>query len=157
MTRPTLSNCQYALGFIESAHAGQLYGDQPYYTHPVAVANNLINASVYEYIAALLHDVIEDTAFTEANLRELFGDIVVDMVVLLTKDGTLNYRENIQRIIDSGNIGAMKVKLSDNEINITGDKSKMDPNRAQKLNTRYAMSIDMLEAALNELYNVPAA
>jgi hypothetical protein len=45
----------------------------------------------------------------------------------------------------------MKVKLSDNEINITGDKGNMDPVRAQKLNTRYAMSIDMLEAAIYDM------
>jgi (p)ppGpp synthase/HD superfamily hydrolase len=153
MTNTTSSNCQYALGFITSAHSGQMYGDQPYYTHPVAVANNLTNATEYEYIAALLHDVIEDTEFTEGNLRELFGDIIVDMVVLLTKDDTLGYWENIQRIIDSGNLSAMKVKLSDNEINISGDKSKMDPFRAVRLNTRYAMSIEMLETALKDAKN----
>jgi (p)ppGpp synthase/HD superfamily hydrolase len=139
---------EYAIGFITSAHEGQWYGDQPYFTHPIAVANNLVNPTAHEYIAALLHDVIEDTEFTETKLREVFGDVIVDMVILLTKDDTLDYRENIQRIIDSGNLGAMKVKLSDNEINITGDKGKMKPDRAEKLNTRYAMSIDMLEAAI---------
>jgi (p)ppGpp synthase/HD superfamily hydrolase len=143
---------EYAIGFITSAHEGQMYGGQPYFTHPVAVANNLPNdATERAYIAALLHDVIEDTEFTEADLRKLFGDVIVDIVVLLTKDDTLSYRENIQRIIDSRNLSAMKVKLSDNEINITGDKGNMDPVRAQKLNTRYAMSIDMLEAAIYDM------
>jgi (p)ppGpp synthase/HD superfamily hydrolase len=152
MTNTVSITREYAIGFITSAHEGQMYGGQPYFTHPVAVANNLPNSATNgEYITALLHDVIEDTEFTEANLRELFGNIITDMVVLLTKDDSLDYRANIQRIIDSRNVGAMKVKLSDNEINITGDKGNMDPVRAQKLNTRYAMSIDMLEAAIYDM------
>ena len=144
---------QFARGFIETAHAGQLYGDEPYFHHPISVATNLVKPTVHEYIAALLHDVLEDTEFTEEKLRELFGDIIVDMVVLLTKVDLLTYRENIQRIIDSENVGAMKVKLSDNLINSWGDKGGMAPARAEKLNTRYAMSIKMLEAALEEVYD----
>jgi guanosine-3',5'-bis(diphosphate) 3'-pyrophosphohydrolase len=136
------------VSFIATAHAGQLYGKMPYMFHPMEVAAKVEYASVDEYLAALLHDVIEDTEFTEAALRERFSDAVVDMVVLLTKDDTLDYRANIQRIIDSKNIGAMKVKLADNKVNLKGDKSDMSPERATKLNTRYEMSIAMLSQPL---------
>lgn len=145
---------KYALGFIETAHAGQLYGNEPYFHHPISVATNLVEPTAHEYIAALLHDVLEDTSFTEETLRKMFGDIVVDMVVLLTKDETITYQQNIQRIIDSENVGAMKVKLSDNLINSWGDKGHMTAERREKLDTRYAMSIEMLEAALEEVYDV---
>lgn len=136
------------ISFIAIAHQGQLYGKMPYMFHPMEVAAKVDNATVDEYLAGLLHDVIEDTVFNEEALRERFSDAVVDMVVLLTKDETLDYRGNIQRIIDSKNIGAMKVKLSDNKVNLNGDKSNMSLERALKLNTRYEMSIDMLTKAL---------
>lgn len=141
------------ISFIDTAHEGQLYGDRPYVVHPIEVAAAVENPTVEEYCAALLHDVIEDTEFDEAALRLRYSDEIVDMVVLLTKDETLDYRDNIQRIIDSGNVGAMKVKLADNRVNRGGDKSKMDPRRAEKLNTRYDMSIEMLQAALMEHNN----
>lgn len=138
------------VSFISIAHRDQMYGDMPYMFHPMEVAQTVRAASVNEYLAALLHDVIEDTEFDEAALRSRYDDAVVDMVVLCSKDNTLDYRGNIQRIIDSGNIGAMKVKLADNRVNRSGDKSHMEDKRIAKLNDRYDMSIEMLEAALTE-------
>lgn len=148
------------IAFIQEAHAGQKYGNMPYFFHPIEVAQvaadmvsrqNLVESSTFMLnvvLAALMHDVIEDTPYTADHLRERFGDTVVDAVVLLTKDETLNYRANIQRIIDSTDIIAMIVKLADNKVNRDGDKSAMDPARAEKLNTRYDMSIEMLSQDL---------
>jgi (p)ppGpp synthase/HD superfamily hydrolase len=136
---------QNTVTFMKTAHLGQKYGDLPYYTHPIEVAM-YCNTPVQK-IAGLLHDVLEDTAWTEVQLREIFDDEVVDIVVLLTKDKTLTYRQNIQRIIDSGNVDAMTVKLADNTVNFNGDKSQMNPQRAAKLMDRYAMSMEMLTKA----------
>ena len=137
------------IAFIKVAHDGQHYGDLPYFTHPIEVA--MYCGTHIQKMAGLLHDVIEDTAFTETDLREIFGDIIVDIVVLLTKDETIGYRENIQRIIDSGNRDAMVVKLSDNTVNHSGDKSHMKTDRAKKLMDRYEMSIEMLSLAISQL------
>jgi guanosine-3',5'-bis(diphosphate) 3'-pyrophosphohydrolase len=147
-----------AIAFIQEAHAGQKYGSMPYFFHPIevgAVAWTYATSLSYTpqqleiiILAAFLHDIIEDTDYTEADLRERFGDDVVDAVVLLSKDSTLDYQGNIQRIIDSENIVAMIVKLADNRVNRSGNKSHMDPTRATKLNDRYDMSIDMLVDAL---------
>ena len=129
----------------------------PYFFHPIEVANEVatyIERTAIDYqlynaiIVALLHDVIEDTEYTEANLRERFDDSSVDAVVLLSKVPTLDYRTNIQRIIDSNNITSMFVKLADNRVNRRGDKSHMSQERAAKLNARYDMSINMLVDAL---------
>lgn len=149
------------VAFIQEAHAGQKYGNMPYFFHPIEVAemaqaivmhsnHRLADLLQLDNIvtAALLHDVIEDTKYTAVDLRERFTLESIDMVVLLTKDDSLDYRANIQRIIDSGNRGAMIVKLADNRVNRGGDKSAMDSARAEKLNARYDMSIAMLEAAL---------
>lgn len=136
------------VAFISQAHSGQKYGNMPYMFHPMEVAAAIENATTNEYLAGLLHDVLEDTEYTENDLRERYADEVVDMVVLLSKDDSLDYRGNIQRIIDSGNRGAMKVKLADNRVNRGGDKSAMSAERAAKLNNRYDMSIEMLTKAL---------
>ena len=136
--------------FIRSAHKGQKYGTQEYWTHPVAVANTIDNPTFDEYLAALLHDVIEDTQYTATDLRTMFSNEVVVMVELLTSSPTNTYRENIEKIINSNNRGAMKVKLADNLVNFGGDKSNMKPERRERLTKKYTMSINMLKDALGE-------
>lgn len=153
--------------FIQEAHAGQKYGNMPYWFHPLEVMamareifhyadkpkmsfgdQEFIRQTIEE--SALLHDVIEDTDYTADDLMERFAHQSVYSTTLLTKDASLDYEQNIQRIIDSGDIPAMFTKLADNLVNRNGDKSQMEPIRAAMLNTRYAMSINMLMDALEE-------
>jgi (p)ppGpp synthase/HD superfamily hydrolase len=152
------------VAFIQEAHQGQTYDNMPYFFHPVEVAQeveNVITAMVVTSmpvaritlaasatLVALLHDVVEDTNYTEADLRERFADDIVDAVMLLTLKEGKDYRDNIQRIVDSGNILAMVVKLADNRVNRRGDKASFSPAKAKKLNDRYDMSMEMLTAAL---------
>jgi (p)ppGpp synthase/HD superfamily hydrolase len=137
--------------FIQLAHEGQLYGELPYFLHPIKVANNLSNATENEYLAALLHDVVEDTHHTIDNIYSGWSSEVADIVALLTKDNALSYEDNISRIIDSGNVSAMRVKLSDNQVNQSGDKSAMKPERAERLIKKYEISINRLLTAINEV------
>jgi (p)ppGpp synthase/HD superfamily hydrolase len=134
--------------FIQVAHEGQLYGELPYFLHPIKVANNILNATENEYIAALLHDVVEDTSYTLSYIAGRWNTEVADIVALLTKDNSLSYEDNISRIIDSGNVSAMLVKYSDNLINQRGDKSAMKPERAARLNKKYEISSNRLFIAL---------
>jgi len=158
------------LEFIKKAHAGQYYGSQPYFNHPVEVMHkvdalcsnvnnpelNSSHVTINDWFkmrkvmmqVALLHDVIEDTIYTADTLRLKFSSDVVTAVELLTKDVMLSYRSNIQRIIDSANIIAMFVKLADNLVNRSNDKTKFSLDKAMSLNARYDMSIDMLKSAL---------
>jgi len=152
------------VAFIQEAHQGQKYDDMPYFMHPVEVAqevNHLILKSgqgtkltaaeqINLTLAALLHDVVEDTAYTRNDLTQRYSDEVVEMVMLLTLKTSDDYHVNIQRIIDSDNTGAMMVKLADNIVNRRGDKSKMPGNRAERLNRRYDKSIRMLTKALEK-------
>lgn len=140
--------------FIMSAHRGQWYGNQPYWTHPFDVAafgQELFGEEFDEdsTLAALLHDVIEDTDHTRKTLSDIgYTDIVLDCVELVTKDSTLSYLENIQKIIDSGNRRAMMVKFADNYKNFTGDKSDWEPKRREKAQKKYMKSMLMLAEAL---------
>ena len=61
---------------------------EPYIYHPIAVAQVVaqeINLGVTSMIAALLHDVVEDTDFTLKDIRGLFGEDVAKIVDGLTK------------------------------------------------------------------------
>jgi guanosine-3',5'-bis(diphosphate) 3'-pyrophosphohydrolase len=80
-----------ALTVATTAHAAidqrRKYDGAPYIGHPVMVAKIalLAGASPDMVAAALLHDVVEDTQVTEADLRALFPDTVVDLVIELTE------------------------------------------------------------------------
>lgn len=143
-----------AFEFCVVAHREQRYGARPYYTHPLEVAETVANgpfatqATEDEIIAALLHDVVEDTDFDLTDISERFGDNVAQIVELVTKDRSLSYEGNILRIISSGNRSAMKVKWADNMANMTGDKSDMDAERRERLNAKYAKSFSTLSAVL---------
>ncbi|MCC7435459.1 MAG: bifunctional (p)ppGpp synthetase/guanosine-3',5'-bis(diphosphate) 3'-pyrophosphohydrolase [Methanoregulaceae archaeon] len=84
-----LQRVRYAFYVAEQAHAGQLRASgQPYITHPLAVAKILADLQVDDdtIVAALLHDVLEDTATqTRESIAEVFGDDVVDLVEGVTK------------------------------------------------------------------------
>jgi (p)ppGpp synthase/HD superfamily hydrolase len=135
------------LSLIKKAHAGQMYGTDPYWTHPLAVAEKgkeLFGSKFTEsaYLAALLHDVVEDTDLSLFDLQKLgYSSQVLDTVKLLTKDKSLDYEGNIRRIIQSRNKLAMMVKFADNFINYTGDKSHWDAKRAAKSQAKYLKSM----------------
>lgn len=78
-----------ALEFATVAHAGQLrrYSLEPYIVHPVAVARlvQTVDHTDAMVVAALLHDVIEDTDTTDADIRSKFGSEVLDLVMQLTR------------------------------------------------------------------------
>lgn len=141
-----------AILFAESAHAGQFYGDLPYISHLLDVLDRTskIIDDVDTKVAAVLHDVVEDTRCSLGQVRENFGDKVADIVALVTKDETLSYEENIRRIVSSGNVGAIIVKYCDNRANGNGDKSHMSDKRRIKLETRYENARAVLETALDE-------
>jgi len=74
--------------FSEAAHRGQTrLSGEPYITHPLAVAGALAewHMDAQALIAALLHDVMEDTAVTKAEIAERFGKPVAELVDGLSK------------------------------------------------------------------------
>lgn len=88
-----------ALAVATAAHAGQIRngsGGLPYIEHPKAVAERLAGAGYGpEALAAgLLHDVVEDSELTVAELRERFGEPVAGLVATLSDDESIEpYRE----------------------------------------------------------------
>lgn len=66
---------------------------RPYINHCVQVAEMLARVAHVDDVVllagALLHDVVEDTAATEADVRAAFGDAVADLVMEVTDDKAL--------------------------------------------------------------------
>ena len=84
--------------FSAKVHQGQtrLSGD-PYMTHPMEVAYILtrLKMDVPTVVTGLLHDTIEDTLTTDAEIKSLFGGEVCQMVDGVTKIGKYVFRRGI--------------------------------------------------------------
>src|SRR6185295_13173069 len=84
-----------ALEFASLKHRDQRRKDadaSPYINHPIALANTLAGEGVMDDVvlaAAILHDTLEDTQTTPAELREHFGERIADIVAEVTDDKTL--------------------------------------------------------------------
>jgi GTP pyrophosphokinase/guanosine-3',5'-bis(diphosphate) 3'-pyrophosphohydrolase len=77
-----------AYRFSEEAHEGQKrLSGEPYITHPLAVAGTLTEwrMDAQAIIAALLHDVMEDTVVSKTEISERFGKQVAELVDGLSK------------------------------------------------------------------------
>ena len=77
-----------AYDYAEKAHANQKRASgEPYFIHPCAVADILIDLGLdaATIVAALLHDVIEDTDSTAEDIKAEFGDEVLGLVSSVTK------------------------------------------------------------------------
>ena len=90
-----------AIEFSRVAHAGQLrQSGDPYVTHPIAVARILttLHIDVQAIVAALLHDVVEDTEITSEDIATKFGKPVAELVDGLSKLDRLQFetREDAQ-------------------------------------------------------------
>ncbi|MCX6758476.1 MAG: HD domain-containing protein [Candidatus Nealsonbacteria bacterium] len=96
----------------------------PYIFHPMAVAQKLACAGISDettIAAALVHDVFEDTDYSEEKLREELGEEVVGIVKTLTSDNGLPWAEkkkNYAKNIRNGSLGVKLVAIADRIVNI---------------------------------------
>ncbi|MFC6337568.1 HD domain-containing protein [Pseudomonas karstica] len=115
--------------FASQAHIGQKMkgSDLPYITHVAMVANERIFADHKESVGfleialptALLHDVLEDTSVTQAELAAVFGAQVASNVASLSKNMIVPFSEDryLQGIADHSREAAA-VKLCDRITNL---------------------------------------
>ena len=87
-----IERIETAYRFGEAAHAGQTRSSgEPYISHPLAVATILADWRLdpQALMAALLHDVMEDTAIGKEEIAERFGKITAELVDSVSKIGRL--------------------------------------------------------------------
>ncbi|WP_438855594.1 RelA/SpoT family protein [Agromyces sp. M3QZ16-3] len=118
-----LSVIERAYTVAERAHEGQKRrSGEPYITHPIAVAQILADLGIGSkaVAAALLHDTVEDTAYTLDQLRADFGDEIAMLVDGVTKLDKVKYGDSTQAetvrkmiVAMSKDIRVLIIKLAD--------------------------------------------
>ncbi len=86
--------------FAAKLHAGQYrISEEPYIVHPVEVAKILTDLMMDKdtIIAALLHDIIEDTGTSPETIKEHFGEDVLNLVQGVTKLGKYQFKSKEER------------------------------------------------------------
>ena len=133
-----------AMKLCFAAHKDQVdKSGLPYVFHPFHLAEQMTDELIT--VAALLHDVVEDTPYTFTDLREMgFPEEVLDALRLLTHDDGTPYLEYVARLKD--NPIARAVKLADLRHN--SDLTRLDyvDDRALKRAAKYRKAIELLEA-----------
>lgn len=114
-----LDMIQKAFDFANEAHKGvRRRSGEPYILHPIAVAKIVVSNIGLGYksiVAALLHDVVEDTAYTIDDVRSLFGDKVATLVEGMTKIKTVldNEDKAQQKSMQAENFKRILLTLND--------------------------------------------
>ena len=133
---------EHAYEIAAEQHSGQLRksGD-PYITHPLAVATILAELGMnHETLcAALLHDTIEDTEYSLAELRREFGDEIAELVDGVTKLDKVKYgdaaqAETVRKMVVamSRDIRVLVIKLADRLHNMRTLRYLPRPKQEQK-------------------------
>ena len=135
--------------FADTAHKGQVRkSGEPYINHPLATAH-ILSSMRFELniiLAALLHDVPEDTQVTLEEIEKNFGNDVASMVKGITKLGKLKYRgveryiENLRKmfVAMAEDIRVMIIKFADRIHNLSTLES-LPPKK------RYRIALESLE------------
>ncbi|MCI8648945.1 MAG: bifunctional (p)ppGpp synthetase/guanosine-3',5'-bis(diphosphate) 3'-pyrophosphohydrolase [Anaerotruncus sp.] len=120
-----MQRIQAAYDLAEGAHNGQKrVSGEPYITHPVVVASILVNLGMDSecVVAALLHDVVEDTEIPLETIEKQFGSDVALLVNGVTKLGKINYTsreeqqaENVRKMLlaMAQDVRVIIIKLAD--------------------------------------------
>jgi GTP pyrophosphokinase len=137
-----IAQVKKAFQFSDAAHLGQYrHSGEPYITHPVAVAELCATwrLDAPSIMAALMHDVIEDTGCTKADLVEKFGNKVAELVEGLTKLDKLEFQSHAEAQAESfrkmfmamaRDVRVILVKLADRTHNMrTLDAVPMEKRR----------------------------
>jgi len=137
-----LATLERAIEIAVEAHKGQKdKAGMPYVLHPLRLMFKM--ESNNEKIAALLHDVVEDSDWTLDDLKkEGFNSDVIEAVSLLTRDEKDSYDEFIQKAVS--NPISKNVKIADINDNL-------DLNRIDKISDKDYIRIKKYHRVLKSI------
>ncbi len=153
LSREHIDLIKRAYYYAEQAHYGQTRRTgEPYVTHPLSVASILVKMRMdpQSIMAALLHDVIEDTGVTKQDIRAQFGEEVANLVDGVSKLTHVEFdsaeqkqAENFQKmaLAMAKDIRVILVKLAD---------------RLHNMRTLSALSREAVKRIANETLDIYA-
>lgn len=130
-----IQKIDHAINLIRKYHAKQKRkSGEAFYLHPLAVTKILLQFTSDEdaLLAALLHDIVEDTPMSLSKIEAIFNPTVAKLVDGLTKFDqsrkklNLSEHENIQKLIEQVDKRVLMIKIADrihNMYTITGHSS----------------------------------
>jgi len=155
-----------ACRFASQAHAGQRDESDggPYIRHPLAVARLVYEAGYSDDVvaAALLHDTVEDTEVTEAQIRARFGAHVADLVAAATEPAEIEpyeaRKEAHRRQVVAAGHEAEAIFAADKVINAANLRAAIAEHGSSELRKHlsrplekkiehYRATLELLEAA----------
>ena len=95
-----IAELEKAFEFAKKLHDGQFrISEEPYIIHPMEVVKILISlrADKHTLMAGFLHDILEDTDTKPEEIKELFGEDVLNLVQGVTKLGKLQFKSKEER------------------------------------------------------------
>jgi GTP pyrophosphokinase len=104
LPNPDIGLLRKAYEFAARSHGEQKrHSGEPYITHPIEVATIVagLNVDMASIIAAILHDVVEDTDISLSVIEKEFGKTIADLVDGLTKIGKIEFRSNQERLAEN--------------------------------------------------------
>ena len=131
--------------FSMKAHGSQTRASgDPYYSHPIEVAGILTDLHLDDetIVTAILHDTIEDTLATPAEIKKLFGKNVARLVDGVTKLSKIEAQSESQRAAEnlrkfllamSDDIRVLLVKLADRLHNMRTLHHLKDPEKRRRI------------------------
>ncbi len=152
-----------ALAFASARHAGQYreVDRAPFIAHPIEVARLLRHDGHPDHViaAGLLHDLLEKTATTSAELHRRFGRRIARLVTTVSDDSTIrDYEERKRDLRDRvarADPEALAVYAAD-KIAKVREQAMQAPSRRHDANTRaklahYRASLDMLRRVAGDV------
>jgi (p)ppGpp synthase/HD superfamily hydrolase len=124
------------------AHSGQVdKSGAPYIAHVVRVANAVEGDAAQ--VVALLHDVVEDTAVTQAQVAEAFGSEIAEAVAAITHLPNEDRTLYMQRV--AANPLAAQVKRADIADNMSPQRmANLSEAEQSRLTAKYTRALDVL-------------
>ena len=145
--------------FADAAHRGQQrISGEPYISHPLAVAETLVgwHLDAHALTAALLHDVMEDTAITKEQIAERFGQVAADLVDGVSKLDRIEHQsfeeaqaENFRKMLlaMARDVRVILIKLADRLHNMR----TLDAMRPEKRRRIARETLDIYAPIANRL------
>ncbi len=139
-----LAVVEKAYNYAVTKHEGQLRkSGEEYVNHPIEVAKIIaeMGLDTSSVAAALLHDVVEDTDTTDAEIKEQFGETIALLVYGVTKLGKIPYTskeeqqvENLRKMFlaMAQDIRVIVIKLADRLHNLRTMKSMPEEKQREK-------------------------
>jgi (p)ppGpp synthase/HD superfamily hydrolase len=136
-----------ALEFAVEHHAGQLDKQgKPYILHVLRVAlENFTNCSENVFVAALLHDVVEDCGVKIGEIEQRWGVRIADAVDHLSRRKGESYSAYIERLREDHI--AVRVKMADLTDNLMCSRiGSLSDDDQKRLGRRYSKALSQLSA-----------